>query len=109
MRSSLIDASIADAFPRPRDPYPRPRSRRGFTLIEVLLSITIAGALLVAAVSLALSMGEVWGNGSGKRLFDQHVRGVTRFLDTVLRQAEPLCTLHAQPPSCTDVKGCSCA
>ena len=65
------------------------RSRRAFTLIEVLLSITIAGTLLVAAVSLALSMGEVWGNGSGKRLFDQHVRGVTRFLDTVLRQAEP--------------------
>lgn len=34
-------------------------------------------------------MGEVWGNGSGQRLFDQHVRGVTRFLNTLLRQAEP--------------------
>ena len=48
-----------------------------------------SGGLLVAAVSLALSMGELWGNGSGKRLFDQHVRGVTRFLDNVMRQAEP--------------------
>lgn len=62
--------------------------RRGFTLIEVLLSIAIAGSLLIAAVSLALSMGEVWGSGSGKRLFDQHVRGVTRFLDNLMHQAE---------------------
>jgi len=65
------------------------RHRRAFTLIEVLLAITIAGGLLIAAVSLSLSMGEVWGHGSGKRLFDQHVRGVTRFLDTLLRQAGP--------------------
>lgn len=64
-------------------------NRRAFTLLEVLLAIAIAGSLIVAAVSLALSMGEVWGNGSGKRLFDQHVRGVTRFLDTLMRQAEP--------------------
>lgn len=72
------------------------RPRRGaFTLLEVLLAIAIAGSLLIAAVSLALSMGEVWGNGSGRRLFDQHVRGVTRFLDTMLRQAEP-------PPSQTE-------
>ena len=70
-------------------------ARRAFTLLEVLLSITIAGGLLIAAVSLALSMGEVWGNGSDRRLFDQHVRGVTRFLDTLVRQAEA-------PPAMTD-------
>lgn len=66
-----------------------PLRRRAFTLLEVLLSIAIAGSLLIAAVAFALSMSEVWGNGSSKRLFDQHVRGVTRFLDTLLRQAEP--------------------
>jgi prepilin-type N-terminal cleavage/methylation domain-containing protein len=78
------------------------RSRHAFTLLEVLLAITIAGSLIIAAVSLALSMGEVWGNGSGKRLFDQHVRGVTRFLDTILRQAEP-------PPDNTATSGAAAA
>ncbi|MBE2213800.1 MAG: hypothetical protein IAE82_08010 [Opitutaceae bacterium] len=68
----------------------------------MLLSIAIAGSLIVAAVTLALSMGEVWGNGSGRRLFDQHVRGVTRFLDTILRQAEP-------PPDNTATSGVGAA
>ena len=61
--------------------------RRGFTLVEVLLAIVIAGALLVAANFFVLSMGELWGRGSEERLFDQHVRGFTRFLEAFLQQA----------------------
>jgi hypothetical protein len=45
--------------------------------------------LLISVIGLAFSMTELWGNTSEPRLFAQHVRGVTRFLDNVLRQAEP--------------------
>lgn len=64
-------------------------SARGFTLVEVLMAVAVGGLLLVTAVSFAMSMGELWGNGSETRLFDQHVRGVSRFLENILRQAEP--------------------
>jgi prepilin-type N-terminal cleavage/methylation domain-containing protein len=70
---------------------------RGFTLLEILLAIVIGGALLTAAISFALSMGELWGNGSETRLFDQHVRGVTRFLENLVA--------HAQPPPVDDGLG----
>ena len=64
-------------------------SKRAFTLIEVLLAIVLAGALIIAANMFLLSMGELWGRGSQERLFDQHVRGVSRFLDSLVRQAVP--------------------
>lgn len=63
-------------------------SRSGFTLLEILVAVVIGGSLLIAAVFFAFSMGELWGNGSEVRLFDQHVRGVTRFMQEILRQAE---------------------
>jgi hypothetical protein len=44
---------------------------------------------MVSVVGLAFSMSELWGNTSEPRLFAQHVRGVSRFLDNLLRQAEP--------------------
>jgi len=62
--------------------------RSGFTLLEILVAVTIGGALMIAAVFFAFSMGELWGNGSEVRVFDQHVRGVTRFMQETLRQAE---------------------
>jgi hypothetical protein len=37
-------------------------------------------------------MGEIWGRNSDKRLFDQHVRAVTRFIEHELRGA-------AMPPA----------
>lgn len=65
------------------------RERRGFSLPEILVAITIGASLVVAAITFALSMGELWGNGSETRVFDQHVRGVSRFLESMLRNAEP--------------------
>jgi prepilin-type N-terminal cleavage/methylation domain-containing protein len=62
---------------------------RAFTLIEVLLAIVLAGGLVIAANMFLLSMGELWGRGTDDRLFDQHVRGVSRFLDSLVRQAVP--------------------
>jgi hypothetical protein len=59
-----------------------------------MFAVAIGAMLIVAAIGFALSMGELWGNGSETRLFDQHVRGVSRFLENLLRHAEPA----PQPP-----------
>jgi prepilin-type N-terminal cleavage/methylation domain-containing protein len=63
------------------------RLRRGFTLIEVLLSLTLIATILAATTFLIFSMGELWGRGTDVRLFDRHARGVTRFLQSTMNQA----------------------
>ena len=63
------------------------KSRQGFTLIELLMAITIGASLMVAATFFVFSMGELWGHGTEERLFDRHVRGVSRFMDGLLRDA----------------------
>jgi prepilin-type N-terminal cleavage/methylation domain-containing protein len=68
------------------------RSRRAFTLIEVLLSMALVALMLVALNTFVFSMGELWGRNTDVRLFDQHVRAVTRYL-----QHEALTA--AYPPS----------
>jgi prepilin-type N-terminal cleavage/methylation domain-containing protein len=59
----------------------------GFTLLEVLLALALVGLLLVALNTFIFSMGELWGQRADLRLFDQHVRAVTRFLNHELRAA----------------------
>lgn len=73
---------------RPKN-HPR---RQGFTLVEVLLAFTLLTALLLALNMFVLSMGEIWGRNRDKRLFDQHVRAVSRYVEDLLRRA-------AQPPA----------
>jgi prepilin-type N-terminal cleavage/methylation domain-containing protein len=63
------------------------RRRHGFTLIEILLSLALVSVVLVAMNSFIFSMGELWGKNTDVRLFDQHVRAVTRFLEHELRGA----------------------
>jgi hypothetical protein len=43
--------------------------------------------LLVSMNTFVFSMGELWGQRTDLRLFDQHVRAVTRFLEHELRAA----------------------
>lgn len=62
-------------------------ARRGFTLLEILLAVALVGLLLVAMNTFVFSMGELWGQRTDIRLFDQHVRAVTRFLEHELRAA----------------------
>ncbi|ACB74890.1 prepilin-type N-terminal cleavage/methylation domain-containing protein [Opitutus terrae] len=69
-----------------------PSPRAAFTLLEILLALSLVGLVLVALNSLVFSMGELWGRNTDVRLFDQHVRAVTRFLEQELRSA-------ALPPS----------
>jgi prepilin-type N-terminal cleavage/methylation domain-containing protein len=62
------------------------RTSRGFTLVELLLAISIMAMLLVALFTFVFSMGEIWGHGSEKRLFEQHVNAVTRHLEAMFRR-----------------------
>ena len=61
--------------------------RRAFTLLEILLSLALVSLLLVALNTFVFSMSELWGLRTEHRLFDQHVRAVTRFLERELRAA----------------------
>jgi len=49
-----------------------------------VLSLALVGLLLVAMNQFIFSMGELWGRGADVRLFDQHVRAVTRFVEQTL-------------------------
>ena len=59
--------------------------RRAFTLIEILLALALVALLLVSLNTFIFSMGELWGRNTDVRLFEQHVRAVTRFLEHELR------------------------
>lgn len=65
----------------------RPDSARGFTLIELLLALALLTMLVTALLTFVFSMGEIWGRGGDKRLFDQHVNAVTRHVESMLRHA----------------------
>ncbi len=69
----------ANAVPRKR--------RKAFTLLEILLAVTLVGFVLISMNTFIFSMGELWGRNSDLRLFDQHVRAVSRFLERELRTA----------------------
>jgi len=64
----------------------------GFTLLEILLALSLVGLLLVGLNTFVFSMGELWGRNADLRLFERHTRAVTRFLEEQLRTA-------AFPPS----------
>ena len=63
------------------------RAARGFTLLEILLALALVALLLMALNTFVFSMSELWGQRTESRLFDQHVRAVTRFLERELRAA----------------------
>ncbi|MBA3848735.1 MAG: hypothetical protein C0502_01910 [Opitutus sp.] len=73
------------------------RSARGFTLIETLLAAALLGGLLLALNFFVFSMAEIWGAGAERRLFEQHVRAVTREVESLLRTAA-LPPLPNDPP-----------
>lgn len=47
----------------------------------------LVSLVLVALNSFIFSMGELWGRNTDLRLFEQHTRAVTRFLENELRAA----------------------
>lgn len=64
-----------------------PREGGGFTLLEILLALALTSLVLVSLNLFVFSMGELWGRNAETRLFDRHVRAVTRFLENELRTA----------------------
>jgi prepilin-type N-terminal cleavage/methylation domain-containing protein len=73
--------------------------RRGFTLIEVVLAMALVALILVGLNLFVFSMGELWGKNTDVRLFDQHVRAVTRFLQREMMRATlpPAAAVNATP------------
>lgn len=65
----------------------RAHARAGFTLLEILVALALVSLVLVAMNTFIFSMGELWGRNADVRLFDQHVRNVSRFLEQELRSA----------------------
>ncbi len=65
----------------------KPRPVAAFTLVEILLAVALLGAVLLALNLFVFSMGELWGRNAEQRLFDQHVRAVTRHVDSLFRRA----------------------
>src|SRR5690606_34356478 len=75
------------------------KRRRGFTLLEIMIALAITGMLMVALNTFIFSMGELWGRNSDLRLFDRHVRAVTRFVERELRSAAlPPAAVEGQAP-----------
>jgi prepilin-type N-terminal cleavage/methylation domain-containing protein len=74
-------------------------NRRGFTLIEIVLSLALAALILVALNMFVFSMSELWGRNSDVRLFDRHVRAVTRYLEKELLRASlpPTAAVNSTP------------
>jgi prepilin-type N-terminal cleavage/methylation domain-containing protein len=74
---------------------------RGFTLLEILVSLALVSLVMVAMNTFVFSMGELWGRDRGKRLFELHVRSVARYLEAELRTAALPPTGKAGTPAIT--------
>ena len=64
-------------------------SRSGFSLIEMLLAVALLGGVLLALNLFVFSMADIWDRNGARRLFDQHVRAVTRHVEVLFRRAVP--------------------
>ena len=56
-------------------------------MLEILLALALTALVLVSLNTFVFSMGELWGRNADVRLFDRHVRAVTRFLEQELHTA----------------------
>jgi len=65
-----------------RDP-----NSHGFTLIEILLAITIAGFVLGAAATMVVSVSDIWMDRQERNFFDDHVDGVAEFVQSCFTNA----------------------
>lgn len=88
LRCRLVGASLLATSGRSRPTFSsRRHAARAFTLLEILLALALVSLVLVSMNSFVFSMGELWGRNTDRRLFEQHVRAVTRFLENELRAA----------------------
>ena len=57
------------------------------SLLEVILAIAVAGFVLAAAVSMLVSISNIWSERSERHFFVDHVDGVTEFLNATFSSA----------------------
>ena len=57
------------------------------SLLEVILAIAVAGFVLAAAVSFLVSISTIWTERSQRHFFEDHVDGVTEFLNATFTNA----------------------
>lgn len=63
-------------------------SKKGFSLVEVLLALAVGGIVLMAASSLLVTISQAWANRPATRdAFDAHVNGIAHFLTAMLEEA----------------------
>lgn len=77
----------------------------GFTLLEVILAVTIAGALLAAAATLMVSITDAWLKRQDRHFFEDHVDGVTEFLQASFTHAGSEITLETNESSADESGG----
>ncbi len=56
------------------------RRRAGFTLLEMLLALAVAGLLVGASSQLIVSLSHIWAHRTDADSFEEHADGVARFL-----------------------------
>ncbi|MGJ8650096.1 MAG: PulJ/GspJ family protein [Opitutaceae bacterium] len=61
--------------------------KRAFTLLEVILAIAITGFVLAAATSFVVSISRIWVDREERHFFEDHVDGVTEFLNACFTSA----------------------
>jgi type II secretory pathway pseudopilin PulG len=57
------------------------------TLLEVILAIAVAGFVLASAVSFLVSISTIWSERQARNFFEDHVDGVTEFLNASFASA----------------------
>jgi prepilin-type N-terminal cleavage/methylation domain-containing protein len=65
-------------------------SRAGFTLLEVLLAILLAGGIMTAVLLLTVGLGDIWRGTTPVRNLEVHSRQVVDFLKRGFRRALPV-------------------
>lgn len=62
-------------------------AKSGFTLLEVLFAITIAGGILAAASAMLVSVTNIWASRQEVNFFEDHVDGVAEFVQACFTNA----------------------
>ena len=105
-RAAKPDQPTSDSVACHAIAYRARRPQAGFTLIEILVSLALVSLVLLSLNTFIFSMGELWGKNTDVRLFDRHVRAVTRFLQDELRDAAlpPAAAPNSAPFGLEDVR-----
>lgn len=80
------------------------RRQRGFTLLEVLLALSLLAAVLAAFSMMIYSMAETWRGSERKRLLARHAHAVTDHVESMLRHAVRTATASGENTSVAPVE-----